>query len=786
MTTDLDLDLGIEASSTKPRYTPDEQAVAVWLSHTVILFTVPAIDVIGIGRFPAVFVSIEVLIWAVFAVLVPVYDVPARVLLSWIQRDEYLVDVEVLRRKALPAAFVLAFALQFVAITPLLADTGGPIRSPFAAFVVVYAVFSALLTTKLWALGVTLLVSTIYYTAMVAEYGFGHARELPTLGVYLAVTLLIIWLTVWLAFLSRLSAWRLQSSIDAEADLATLRAAVAAQIWDRPAVLTRWLPAGGAAAAAALAEYIQEHPELALRLVMNGRRLEWINPERTTAARKLKGAFSTPPAARLLATSLDLEDVRTVDDETSVGGTVLVGRLPSDPVLPESLVIRAVEAVPDSELLEETGRIARMEASARVAVLVVPDAGDWLSRPMTWTQQRSLATSIVIIDSDRLLRVVAASSPRRAFMSELREQADLTKANPFVDQGPTPMEMFYGRKPEETKVCALLRDSSAALLGGRRTGKTSLLRRIQRTLSAEGWIVLSADLQAVGDWKTFAELISPRWNVEVPFEFAPSSMEAVVRQIRDREGDGPMVIMFDEVDQFLYWDQQHGESYVREAFFRACRGLSQDGQAQFLLSGERMIAERLWSPESPHWNFCSPVPVRQLARDDADRLLARNLEHLEVNLADRERFLDLAWARTSGHPQIVQFLGKKLVSLLNERAPEDRGQLSVDDLASVTGRAEFREHYVATYQGQATPFEKAICDVVAHGAVTLRDLHSELIATNQDADLTAIPGAVRMLDLYGILDKADDELVFRARWMPELLREAELRIVSTTDQPHDG
>jgi AAA domain len=767
-----ELELASEANPARTRFSRDEQAAAVWLSHTVILAGISAIFGIGIGSLPpSGFLIAEGFIWLMFAALVPAYDAPVAFLLRVLRRDEYLLaDIEAMRHNVLPSAFVVAFVLQFVGLTPLLTDTGGPILSPFAAFVVVYAIFASLLTTRLWALGVTLLVATAYYTVMVGQYGSGVTGDRPVEGVYVAVTLLIIWLTVWLAFLLRLRDMRLRADIHAEADLATLRASVASQIWNRPVVHTRSLPARGAAARAALAEYHREHPGLALRLSPDGIRLRWEHPERMAAARDLTISFSPSAAADLLATSLALDDVQTVVTNGTSGEHVVIGGLPPDPVLPAKLLIRALDAPPSRALLESTVRAARTRiTNASVAVLVVPDASAWLAQPASWAEQRTLATSIVILDAAHLLNIAGASAPRRALMTALREQADLTKANPFVLHGPTPTSMFYGRTEEETTVTALLATGSAALIGGRRTGKTSLIQRIHRTLRDEDWLVLYADLHAVGNWRQLAELMSVRWNVTAPLEFSPTALAKVLGQVEERRAGRHLVLLLDEVDQLLSWDQDHGAEHVPEAFFRSCRMLSQERVAQFVFSGERTIAERLWAPDSPHWNFCRPVMVQQLARQDTDRLLARPLEHLELRLTDRTRFLDAAWAHTSGHPQIVQQLGSELVHLLNERDPEQRDQLSIADLECIVERASFREHYASTYLGQATEFERLVCTLAAGGADTLRRLQNQLRYDDETSDVDVVRAALHMLALYGILDIDHDQLWFRAEWMPDAL-----------------
>jgi hypothetical protein len=764
-----------ETTPTTPRFTREEQASAVWLSHTVIPVAVVVISLYAYHRIPpAGFLAPEALIWLVFTPLVPWFEWPVASFVRLLGREDQPLETDRLRQRAFPAAFTLAFVLQFVALTFLLADTGGPISSPFASFVLAYTVFSSLLTTKFWSLGVALLVPTVYFAVMVEVYGFGKASERPSLAVYLAVTLLIIWLTVGLSFLSRLSIWRLQTSMDAEADLATLRAAVATQVWSRPSVSIGRLPARAAAAEAALAEYVKEHPSLALRVVP-GRGVEWVEQQRIALAQSLVRSFSARDAAELLTTALGLGDVRYVTEQPAETDQVAVGNLGPDPVLPSEILIRAVGVPPSDDLLLNTVRVARREvAGARIAILLCPDSSDWMAQPARRNAQRSLATSVVILDAQELLRLVGETVPRRALMRAVRAQADLSKTNPFVVVGPTPPPMFFGRADEEATVTALLKDNSAALLGGRRTGKTSLLQRVRRTLTDEGWIVQYLDMHAVGDWAGFADLVSLQWQIEVSREFGPALMAATVREIRKLHGSRPLVIMLDEVDQLLEWDQGHTAPMVPEAFFRSCRALSQEREAQFVLAGERVLARRLWSPDSPHWNFCRPVPVRQLSREASDQLLIRPLEHLEVGLRDPETALARAWQRTSGHPYLLQTIGVGLVDLLNDREPENRSWLDADDVARITDGGDFRDTYVGTYRGRSTPLESSICNLAAAGATTIKRLEDQLAARNAPHDIGDIREAVRMLDVFGVLRAVNDEVVFRAEWMPDALRNSSL------------
>jgi hypothetical protein len=543
---------------------------------------------------------------------------------------------------------------------------------------------------------------------------------------------------------------------------APLRTLIGAQLRQQMSVSAAELPAPFDTARSSLAEYATTNSHLALTLRANGAEIGWATPSRVAAAQTLLHQFDPRGAVDALTAALALEDIEHLELDSDL--VMSVGSVLADPVLPPRLPIAAVAGeITEAGPIANTVRAARQHVTgARIAILLASDASDWLGRLST-TPQRSHATSVVVLDGERLLSVVGSVRPRDALISALLEQADLTKASPFVSTGATPREMFFGRQQEAADLMSALGSGSVAVLGGRRIGKTSLLHRATQSLDAEGWSTVYADLQEAGDWATFADHVRLRWDVDVPTDFSPGALARIVAQLRER-GQGRLVLVFDEVDQLLRWDQDHGENFVSEAFFRACRALSQEGSAQFVFSGERTIAERLWDPSSPHWNFCRPLPVRQLTRDAADELLERPLASLGVALLDREEALQHAWERTNGHPQIIQKLGEELVRSLNRRAPAERSLLGPDDIRAITSQASYAEHYVMTYWGQATSLERAVSAAIVEGVTAW----SHLIARFPE-NAESLRPALRMLQLYGIVEDAQEPFQLRADWLGDAM-----------------
>jgi hypothetical protein len=225
------------------------------------------------------------------------------------------------------------------------------------------------------------------------------------------------------------------------------------------------------------------------------------------------------------------------------------------------------------------------------------------------------------------------------------------------------------------------------------------------------------------------------------------------------------VLLLDEIDQLLDWDNTTRENEVPEALFKVFRTLSQAGTAQFLFSGERVVASKIADPQSPHWNFCRPILLRQLARSDAEQLLISPLKAMQIGISDETAFRELTWERTSGHPQIVQSMGAFLIRDLNEQPPSDRQSVSASALLKFVNSYEFAEHYLETYWGQATRMEQALSLLVAKGLSQVEDLRNALTELGYKATVEDLRKALRMIEVYGLVNRVPEGFGLRAAWL---------------------
>lgn len=520
------------------------------------------------------------------------------------------------------------------------------------------------------------------------------------------------------------------------------------------------LPVDEGVARLAIARFEAENQGLGLDIDDEGRSLSFVRAGEVAEADRLAEEFDPRRAIDLMATLVGRSSP-VEQEELSGEQRIAVLEVPTSPLMPGLLAVAAQPAGPEAAEVRAVAEAARARAvDTTVAVLVVPDATYWLYDEEREIVTRTTATSVVVIDPGDMRGIAASAAPQDALSALILQQADLIKASPFIHNGVTPPRLFTGRRGEGAELVSALGSSSVAVLGSRQIGKTSFLKWVHETLEAQERTVYYGDCQAVGDWERFRALAKRDWDVALSKEFEPDQVAALVERLT--AGEEAPIFILDEIDRLVAWDRTTEVGGVTEAFFRSLRSQSQAGKAQFVFSGERTIAEVLWSPASPHWNFCQRLSLRQLNREDAAGLLFKVLESLSVEVEDQAEAEAVLWSATSGHPRLVQLLGDQLVRRLNERPGDERDRLTPADLEEVVDTFDFKSEYVETYWGQATSFERHLTRLVAEGERSLERLQ-ELMAEEDE------PLALKVLELYGIFDVVDDEVQLRAEFLPQAL-----------------
>ena len=532
----------------------------------------------------------------------------------------------------------------------------------------------------------------------------------------------------------------------------------------RGTVEAKELPVDFDQARLALAAFLEDHTDLDLVLGDEGASLFWRRADLVSEAKNLGGQFVAESALEFFAKLINASIVGRPENVNSLGYSIqLTGD--EEGVLPSTLLVSATTNEPDPLLFREIAALALSNTpDSKVSILLSPHPLGAATASSLRSLQKSLTSNVVVLDSHLLLLMAQRSQPPTAAVAQqLLVQSDLIKASPFVINSVTPERMFFGRESEEAAMISKLRSNSIALLGGRRIGKTSLMRHVEKRLREGGFLTYFGDCQTVRDWNDFALMARRVWGIRVTTPFKPSKLFELIKELTS--SDEKPIILLDEIDQLLDWDQVHTEDEVTEAFFRACRTASQEQAAQFVFSGERIIARRLWDPHSPHWNFCQPIMLRQLDYEAAGRVIVSPLHSMQIEVEDEKNFIETAWSRTNGHPQLLQFLGDRLIRRINGKSPEDRALVQPADLTSISDAFSYAEQYLETYWGQATPFERIVSLVVANGSESVGQLKQFLHEAGIPYADDQLRDALRILELYGILESTPSGYEVLLDWL---------------------
>ena len=519
------------------------------------------------------------------------------------------------------------------------------------------------------------------------------------------------------------------------------------------------LPSSSTKARLALASYAKKNSELGLVLTGGGKQLAWRRPDDVRLAIKLSEEFGRESALELWSNLIgaDIEAVDSVLPRAVVTPT-------KDSNLPSRFLAFASQDSFANSLVAKIAQTSfEMCPEATLAILLVRQMLSPTNLSELRRQQLILPVNVIVVDVGKLETMAKGlEDPAVSFAKVVLEQSDLEKVSPFVVRGVTPAGMFYGRGEEEATLLSSLGASSVAILGGRRIGKTSLIKHTTSRLLEAGFLPFFCDCQAVRNWEDFGGLISKLWGVDVPRSFRPHHLYNLVEKLAEGK-TGKLVILLDEIDQLLDWDMKHTDDEVPESFFRACRAISQENLSQFVFSGERVIARKIWDPHSPHWNFCKPLLLRQLDRTATESLIQEPLLRLGIEIGDKESLGEEVWIRTSGHPELVQFIGDALIRRLNTEV-RTRLALDFEDVIAVTDRFEYAEQYIETYWGQATDLEKLVSIFLSQKSSDLKQIMADLERHDIQPNHNTILESLRMLELYGLVKQTDGEFQISAEW----------------------
>lgn len=300
--------------------------------------------------------------------------------------------------------------------------------------------------------------------------------------------------------------------------------------------------------------------------------------------------------------------------------------------------------------------------------------------------------------------------------------------NPFIAGSWVRGEDFFGRAELVREVLEGERHS-LWVLGGRRLGKTSLLKELEHRVQKSRetpFVPLYWDLQGSGDARGLAETLLASVEDSEAFRRATDVLvedlesqpvaEMLASLVRRTVRSGwRLLLLVDEAEELLVVGR--GDAAV---LARLRRVLSRGSDVRTVITATRLLArvdEQAALPTSPFLQgFIPPIYLTPLAPAEGRELLARG----GFAAADCELILE----RTACHPFLVQLIASRLFESRDVAVTLD--QLAADEMVA---------NYFAVDFGTLESIERdALSEVAREGPRTRAELARTLGRPEEDLD----------------------------------------------------
>jgi hypothetical protein len=361
--------------------------------------------------------------------------------------------------------------------------------------------------------------------------------------------------------------------------------------------------------------------------------------------------------------------------------------------------------------------------------------------------------------------------------------------DPYVAGVPATGRMFVGRND----VLQLVRDSLGpsagrnilVLRGQRRTGKTSVLRRLQEALAEESggrYLPVFVDVQALGlldaDWRFFYHL-ARRLQLDLrsfKIDLPRPSADAFERDLLDAFeldfldhvqnalGGRQVLLMLDEFEKLKEYVEQ---GKLTTGVLDFLRHLMQHSPVLvFLIAGTHRLRELTGGYWSVLFNLCTLLDIGPLRDDDALWLINEPVRPwYAVGPHAQEEII----RATGCHPYFIQLVCKKLLEVRNESG---LNQMALGHAREAIDRALHTgaENVGYPWRDECSPEQRLVLVTLAALGDNLRmsldEIHTRLAEAGRKV---AVHGAVEELCRRGVLRQHDGRLSFAVplfqRWL---------------------
>ena len=319
--------------------------------------------------------------------------------------------------------------------------------------------------------------------------------------------------------------------------------------------------------------------------------------------------------------------------------------------------------------------------NAKIAFILTPDHKALLINTF---KHESFDT--IIFDQYDVKKIFLADNPRHSFLDLFIQQINVVALSPFQVAGPV-TDMFYGRKTERQQILNALERPAAknfAVIGPRKVGKTSLLKKIQAEIAYKkhfcSIFIDSMPYEMDGWYKAVFHKLGIEHTCKDASDFI-STLQGYCQTQKCT-----LVLLVDEIDNIL-------NQYAREhndIFPRTLRALINEANIKILLAGYSTLYFQMRDQTSALFNMLESIELSSMERDSAHDLITEPLKEIYEVSGDASNQI---FMQTGGYPNFIQFCCQVLIE---EMLPNER-IIRKDDVDAVTSTTRFSEHVTEVY-----------------------------------------------------------------------------------------
>lgn len=341
--------------------------------------------------------------------------------------------------------------------------------------------------------------------------------------------------------------------------------------------------------------------------------------------------------------------------------------------------------------------------------------------------------------------------------------------SPYIRNRPVEGWRFFGRK----KDLGILVESTESffVVGGRRIGKTSLLREAARQLDGMGTLVIFVDVEAC---ETESDVIR-----KLLLTISPKEAEAAVRRQRAllepmisialkriTAKSGSVVLILDELGNVI--SRLPSEQW---RILGTLREFSQSGRVRVIISCfQELFQKQAIDARGPLVNFGSVLRLHALSTPDIEDMLIAPLMHWS-RISNSKALLQLALTSIGRHPYVLQTFCHELFQRVIKEPDRDVLSLARSIVESDREYTEcFREAVDELYTRALTPLLRYLylkrCHEADLAGVSISEasidddwLIKALDECGYASSLDDRTALLEGLEMRGLIDQRDDRRI---------------------------